>query len=52
MNEQSRSHFHLGSDVWVKSVDDWGGVTDSQQRRKIQNRRNQRASREGSGPKV
>lgn len=32
--------------ILVKDVDDWRGVADGHQRRKIQNRRNQRASRE------
>lgn len=40
MNEQSLSHFPLNSDIWIKDVDDWIGVTDSRQRKKIQNRRN------------
>ncbi|KAI7778158.1 hypothetical protein LA080_002584 [Diaporthe eres] len=31
--------------IWVKDVDDWLGVTDQQERRRIQNLRNQRALR-------
>lgn len=52
MNEQSNSHFPLISDIWVKDVDDWLGVADTRQRRKIQNRRNQRAFREETNSKI
>ncbi|KFY98580.1 hypothetical protein V500_01600 [Pseudogymnoascus sp. VKM F-4518 (FW-2643)] len=45
MDEQSHSHFPFNGNIWVNDVDDWMGVTDSHQRRKIQNRRNQRAFR-------
>lgn len=36
--------------IWVKDVDDWLGVTDQQERRRIQNRRNQRALRKKTRP--
>ncbi|OBT71629.1 hypothetical protein VF21_08951 [Pseudogymnoascus sp. 05NY08] len=45
MNEQSHSHFPLNSNIWVNDTENWLGVADSHQRRKIQNRRNQRAFR-------
>ncbi|OBT57611.1 hypothetical protein VE04_01455 [Pseudogymnoascus sp. 24MN13] len=45
MNEQSHSHFPLNSNIWVNDTENWLGVADSHERRKIQNRRNQRAFR-------
>lgn len=52
MDKQSHSHFPFNGNIWVNDVDDWMGVTDSHQRRKIQNRRNQRAFREETNSKI
>ncbi|KAI1776588.1 hypothetical protein F4818DRAFT_439989 [Hypoxylon cercidicola] len=48
MDEIGRFYFPLSTNLvgtYVGDVDDWSGVTDGRQRRKIQNRRNQRARR-------
>ncbi|KAL3422950.1 hypothetical protein PVAG01_04697 [Phlyctema vagabunda] len=45
MDGQNNLATPVNSDIWIKDVDDWLGVTESRQRRKIQNRRNQRACR-------
>ena len=41
----SGSNRSLYSATWIKDKDDWLGVSDSQERRRIQNRRNQRTFR-------
>lgn len=49
MDEAGRSYFPLSSHLGrtrVGDVDDWSGVSDGRQRRRIQNRRNQRARSE------
>lgn len=51
MQEQGPSRLPPGDNkIWVKDVDDWLGVTNQQERRRIQNRRNQRALREETRP--
>jgi hypothetical protein len=46
MQEPGPSRLPPGDNkIWVRDVDDWLGVTNRQERRKIQNRRNQRALR-------
>ncbi|OTA99626.1 hypothetical protein M426DRAFT_325010 [Hypoxylon sp. CI-4A] len=48
MDEAGRFYFPLSSHLGgtrVGDVDDWSGVSDGRQRRKVQNRRNQRARR-------
>lgn len=52
MQEQGPSRLPPGDNkIWVKDMDDWLGVTNNnQERRRIQNRRNQRALREGTLP--
>lgn len=51
MSEQGPSRLPSGDNrIWVKDVDDWQGVTNQQERRRIQNRRNQRALREEIRP--
>lgn len=51
MSEQGPSCFPPGDNrIWVKDVDDWQGITNQQERRRIQNRRNQRALREETRP--
>ncbi|KAG6364115.1 hypothetical protein INS49_005713 [Diaporthe citri] len=47
MQEQGPSRLPLGDNkIWAKDEDDWLGVTNQQERRRIQNRRNQRALQE------
>lgn len=51
MSEQGPSRLPPGDNkIWVKDLDDWQGVTNQQERRRIQNRRNQRALREETLP--
>lgn len=51
MQEQGPSHLPPGDNkIWVKDKDDWLGVTNQQERRRIQNRRNQRALRKETRP--
>ncbi|KAL1869408.1 hypothetical protein Daus18300_005620 [Diaporthe australafricana] len=46
MQEQGPSRLPPGDNrIWVKDVDDWLAITNRQERRRIQNRRNQRALR-------
>ncbi|KAJ3551888.1 hypothetical protein NPX13_g11249 [Xylaria arbuscula] len=33
------------AEMWIRKVDDWSGVTDKQERKRLQNRRNQRTYR-------
>lgn len=35
---------------WIRDEEDWSGISDTKERRKIQNRRNQRIHRMMQGP--
>lgn len=37
-------------DRWIRDEEDWSGISDTKERRKIQNRRNQRIHRMMQGP--
>lgn len=51
MHEEDHARLPTGDNkIWVRDEDDWLGITNQQDRRRIQNRRNQRALREETCP--